>query len=122
MNRVFQAIALCAGAAVTALPFLSYIVEVPASELGYELTGAGTGALLLFSPYVGLAVLAKGARRLIGYGALVLLLIGSGMIHALASGDAQGGLIAVYIIPAQWLVAALAGSSRLSSARPADPS
>ena len=119
MHRVFQAVVLTAGAVVSALPFASYIVSIPASDVAYELTGAGVGVLLLFSPYIGLAMLAERARRPIGYGALALLLAGSAFFHAVASTDPQACFVALYVIPAQWLVAVSTASSRF--ARSPDP-
>ncbi len=99
------------------LPFLYFLFEVPASELVYELTSAGMGTLVLVSPYVGLAWLGRHARPLVGYGALALLLVGSGLVFVAASSDAQGALIAIYVLALQWFLAALAGSRRFSAPR-----
>ncbi len=119
MARRFPLVVVVLGAAVTLVPFVAYLGSVPEGELGVELSSGGVGALLLFSPYIALAVLGRRARPLVGYGALALLLVGSAVFLAVASSDPQGALIALYTLPLQWLVVACTLASR-SSAPPAD--
>jgi len=106
--RIFPLVVLGLGGAACVLPLLSSLFALPQEELTGELPYAAASALFLVSPYVGLSWLGQQARPLVGYGALALLLMSSGLVLFLASSDAQGGIIAFYIVPLQWLVAASA--------------
>ena len=108
--RLFSAVVLVVGAAVCGLPFLSSLSDVQPAEL--------VGALLLYSPYVALAVLARRAKPWAGFLALALLLVGSAVFLLAAYSDAQGGLAAIYVVPAQWIVAVYAGDDRLRTVAP----
>ena len=94
------------------LPLLASLYG--ASDLMYAVTGPWQATLLLISPYAALAWLAPQARPKVGCGASALLLVGSGLFFVSASSDAQGGLVILYILSLQWVVAALAGYRRFS--------
>ncbi len=113
--RIFQIVVLTVGAALSALPFVEYLLDVPDEQLGAELSSVVVGALLLFSPYVGLAVLGRRARPLAGYGALVILVALSVAFLAVAASDAQGGLVALYTLPLQWFVAMSVRAQRFAT-------
>jgi hypothetical protein len=70
------------------------------------------GVALLFSPYLVLARYGPNATPLIGYSALALIIAGTPLVWVVAQSDPQGGLIAIYVLPAQWLAAWAAGRSR----------
>ena len=117
----FSLIVVAVGAAVTVLPFFDYLLDVPPDELRVELRDKGVGLLFLVSPYLGLAVLGRRARPVVGYGALALLMLGS-LVYLIGAGsDPQGGLVALYILPLQWLTAILAAASRSSAPPRRDP-
>lgn len=68
------------------------------------------GGLILWTPFLGLAFIAGEARsRVVRYGGLAVLVALSVFTWWVASSDAQGGIVALYTVPAQWLVAMLTG-------------
>lgn len=110
--RLLPAIVLVVGAAACGLPFVGYLSDVPPAEYAVEARASGMGALILYSLYVALAALSRRSRPWAGLLALSLLLLGSAIFFVVASSDAQGGLVGLYIVPAQWLVAVYAGDDR----------
>ncbi len=110
--RLLSTVVLVVGAAVCGLPFVGYLSDVPPAEYAIEARDSGMGAMLLYSPYAALAALGRNARPWAGLVALSLLLLGSAVFFLVASSDAQGGLVGIYILPAQWLVAVYAGDDR----------
>ncbi len=114
LNR-FQLVTLVLGAGasigVEVWTLVRFALEFPV-ELYYEVGPAIVGSLLLYSPYVGLALLGRRVRPVIGYGALGILLIVSGLFYVIAASSSTGALIVFSTLPFQWLVAALAGIRR----------
>ena len=110
----FRATTLALGAALHVGPAVWILTEVPTSDLAAELPWMAFGTLLLYSPYVGLAVRAEAARPLVAYGALALIVAATAIFYAGARSDAQGGLIALYTLPFQWLVVWVAGARRFT--------
>ena len=112
----FRATTLALGAVLTFGPALRILTEVPEAELGAELPLMGFVTLVLYSPYVLLAVGADGARPLVAYGALALIAAATGAFYAYAAAtsDAQGGFVILYILPFQYLVAWLASARRFT--------
>ena len=118
MNR-FQATTLAAGAAVCLGPALALgLLDVPREDLRDEIVPVALSTALLYSPYVGLAVIGERAKAPVGYGALAVLLLLTGIFLLGATSDAQGGLTAFYTLPAQWVVAVAAGAERFRRAPP----
>lgn len=111
--RLFPAVVLVVGAAACGLPYLSYLADVPPAEYADGAWTAALGRLLLFSPYVALAVLGRNTKVWAGLVALALLLVGTTVFFVVASTGAQSGAVIIYIGPAQWVVAICAGDDRL---------
>lgn len=86
-----------------------FVARVPLEAWLAESVPALTGAVLLWSPYAGLAFIAADAFALVRYGALALLVSLTALTWWSAGSDPQGGLIALYTLPAQWLIAILTG-------------
>ena len=111
LNR-FQLITLALGAsaiiAVEVWSLLGFARRYP-DQLTDELKPALIGSLLLYLPYVGLALRGRRARPVVAYGALAVLLVTSAVFFVAAASDPNGAIVGVFIWPVQCLVAGLAG-------------
>ncbi len=106
----FQRHALLIGAIMSfGLAAAIFVLRIPVEAWLTESVPALFGSLLLWSPYVGLAFIAADALAAVRHGALVLLVALTVLTWWSASADAQGGLIAFYTLPTQWLIAMLTG-------------
>ncbi len=108
----FRAATLALGAVVCFGPALWILTQVRKAELGYELPAMGVLTLLLYLPYVLLAVGVEGVRPLVAWGALAVILAASSVFYAGATSDAQGGFVILYTLPFQLFVAWLASARR----------
>ncbi len=99
----FRGVVLVAGTAACLLPLAIAFASLDAPLT--EVPGAVIAMALLFSPYLALANYGASAAPLIGYSALALIVAGTALVIIAATSDPQGGLAAIYVVPAQWLVA-----------------
>lgn len=97
------------------------VLRVPPEDWPAEFVPAMVGAAFLCSPYVALAFIAAEALAMVRYTALMMLVGLTALTWWSASTDAQGGLIALYTLPCQWMIAMLTGYSRFRVQGPGRP-
>ncbi len=105
----FQRGALLIGAGVSlGVVAALFPLRIPLSEWPAASLPALLAGVMLWTPYVGPAFIAEDSRHFVRYGFLALLAASSLLVWWSASSDPQGGIVALYAIPVQWLIAILA--------------
>jgi hypothetical protein len=104
----FPRLVVAVGAIAAAAFYFDPLASGESEDRSYELTGALIGVPVLLSPYIALAISGRRLPRAPGYGCLALLALASAVLLFAARADAQGGLMALWVMPMQWAVAATA--------------